>query len=419
VSNTAGTVSIGTLTGDLTLSQNVATTNTTTSAVFLNAGISTAAGTSSGGNLLVTGTPTVSVGSGGMAKLYSGSIIDSTGLTDLVGSGSGRFRYNADESTDFGNGSWTNLGAGVNAIYREQPSVSGTISSPTITYGETATFTMTVGTLQNGDGSSGLTITSPTYSSANKLKVSGSPYGVTATGLAGLGYNVGAVINGALTVNRKGLSLGFSAANKVYDGSDSAGISGVSLEGVIPNDVVNFGIGVAVFSDVNVGSQKTVSLAANGFTSGNGNNDAANYTLSGGTAQANITAKELTIKDQTAANKVYDATNTATLSGGTLVGVVGTEDVTLTQSGTFESRNVGTGINILETNTLGGSAAGNYTLSQPTLTANITPKALSTGLTSANKVYDGTTTAAVNGTLGMQSAIAPGTGSSTDGKPTP
>jgi hypothetical protein len=142
-------VSIGTLTSDLTLSQNVATTNATASAVILNAGISTAAGTSSGGNLLVTGTPTVSVGSGGMAKLFSGSIGDSTGLTALVGSGSGRFRYNADETTNFATGSWTNLGAGVNAIYRERPSASGTISSATITYGDaTPTFTMTGGALR-------------------------------------------------------------------------------------------------------------------------------------------------------------------------------------------------------------------------------------------------------------------------------
>jgi trimeric autotransporter adhesin len=411
-----GAVSIGTLTGDLSLAQNVATTHATATALVLNAGINTAVGTSTGGNLLLSGAPTVSVGSGGTAKLYSGSISGSTGLTALVGSGSGRFRYNSDEATT---NFTTTLGTGLNAIYRERPSASGTISSETITYGAaTPTFTLSAGALQNGDGSSAVTVLAPAYSTANKLKASDTAYSVSAPGLAGLGYNVGAVTNGTLTVNRKALGLAFSAANKVYDGSASAGISGVSLEGVITNDVVNLGIGDASFSDKNIGNSKTVTLTGIGLTSGNGNNDAANYSVPSGTsALANITAKALTITGQTAANKVYDATPKASVSGGQLVGVVGTEDVTLTQSGTFESRHVGTGINVIETNTLGGAAAGNYTLTQPTLTANITPKPLAVGLTSSDKIYDGTTTAEVNGTLGLQNAMSPGTGNSTDGKP--
>jgi hypothetical protein len=210
-----GTVDIQTLTGDLTVAQNVSTTNTTSSAVLLNAGKSAAAGTASGGNLLISGTPTLSVGTGGTAKLFSGSISGSTGLTALVGSGSGRFRYKSDESaTNY----TTALATGLNAIYRESPNVSGTISSATITYGDvTPTFTMTGGALQNGDGSSGLTIVSAAYSTANLLKASGTSYAVSATGLSGLGYTVSGVTNGALTVNTKALTVsGLSSANKVY-----------------------------------------------------------------------------------------------------------------------------------------------------------------------------------------------------------
>ncbi|MBT8592129.1 hypothetical protein G6693_09360, partial [Polynucleobacter paneuropaeus] len=61
------------------------------------------------------------------------------------------------------------------------------------------------------------------------------------------------------------------------------------------------------------------------------------------------------------------------------------------------------GLNLAVTaaNTLSGAAAGNYTITQPTdLTASITPKALTvTGTTVANKVYDGSNTATLTGTL--------------------
>jgi hypothetical protein len=47
--------------------------------------------------------------------------------------------------------------------------------------------------------------------------------------------------------------------------------------------------------------------------------------------------------------------------------------VTLTQAGTFASQNVGTAIGVTATDSLGGSSAGNYTLTEPVgLAANIT-----------------------------------------------
>ncbi|MBT8573870.1 hypothetical protein G6699_09880, partial [Polynucleobacter paneuropaeus] len=106
---------------------------------------------------------------------------------------------------------------------------------------------------------------------------------------------------------------------------------------------------------------------------------------------ANITAKTLTVTGTTVANKVYDGSLTATISGGSLVGVVGTDDVSLNQAGSFSQINVGLNLVVTAANTLSGAAAGNYTITQPTgLTANITAKTLTvTGTTVANKVYDG------------------------------
>ncbi|MBP6459499.1 MAG: autotransporter-associated beta strand repeat-containing protein, partial [Crocinitomicaceae bacterium] len=93
-----GTILVESLIGDVTLAQNITTDNTTSNAVVVNAGKSSAIGTITGGNILISGTPTITMGSGGIAKLYSGSEAASTGLTTLVG-GLGNTRFSADEGT--------------------------------------------------------------------------------------------------------------------------------------------------------------------------------------------------------------------------------------------------------------------------------------------------------------------------------
>jgi filamentous hemagglutinin family protein len=112
-----GLVNVATLSGDLTIGQNVSTSNTSSAAIVLNAGQSAAAGMATGGNIVLSGNPTITVGAGGTAKLYSGSSAGSTGLSALVGAGSSRVSYNSDEAS--GNFSPV-LGSGLYVIYREQ-----------------------------------------------------------------------------------------------------------------------------------------------------------------------------------------------------------------------------------------------------------------------------------------------------------
>ena len=102
---------------------------------------------------------------------------------------------------------------------------------------------------------------------------------------------------------------------------------------------------------------------------------------------------------------MYDASTTATLntSSATLVGVFSGDTVSLNTggaTGTFASQNVGTGITVTVAGlTIGGAQASDYTLTQPTTTANITPAALTvSGITAANKVYNASTTATLNTT---------------------
>lgn len=114
-----GLVNVSTISGDIALGKSVQTSSTAGNAIVLNAGAGQSAGQATGGNVTVGAGATVSTGAGGRAVIYTGSLAGSTGVTHAVGSGSGNFRYNSDESTS--NFTKTLGTSGVHAVYREQP----------------------------------------------------------------------------------------------------------------------------------------------------------------------------------------------------------------------------------------------------------------------------------------------------------
>ena len=103
--------------------------------------------------------------------------------------------------------------------------------------------------------------------------------------------------------------------------------------------------------------------------------DAANYNTAAGTVNVSVAPRNLTITGLTGDNKPVDGTTNATASGtAALQGVQAGDSVSLagTPIFTFASAGVGTGITITTTGyTLAGDNAGNYTLTQPLLSANI------------------------------------------------
>jgi hypothetical protein len=204
---------------------------------------------------------------------------------------------------------------------------------------------------------------------------------------AGATQNTATLTPKALTVG--GVSV---ADNKVYDGSTAATISGGALVGIVGSDVVTLNqMGTFSQSDVANGIAVTSTSTLSGL-------HAANYSVTQPTGiTGNITPKTITVSGVSVANKVYDGENTATVTGGSLVGLVGSDgvNVSLAQSATFASVNVAQAITVTSVASITGTKAANYILTQPnTVTANITPKALTvTGTTVSNKEYDGTTTA--------------------------
>ncbi|MCR5665053.1 MAG: InlB B-repeat-containing protein [Oscillospiraceae bacterium] len=198
---------------------------------------------------------------------------------------------------------------------------------------------------------------------------------------------------------------GLSASNKIYDGTVTASLTGTAtLEGVITGDTVTLdGTPTASFSDQNVGTGKSVTVSGYGLSGA----DADNYSLTQPTGlTANITARAVTVSGITASEKTYDGTTTATLDTThvSFAGIVSDDTLTVTATGTFNDKNVGTGKTVTISGlTLGGASAGNYELAatgqQVSTTAIITTKAVTiTGLGAEDKAYDGTANASVTGT---------------------
>jgi hypothetical protein len=144
-----------------------------------------------------------------------------------------------------------------------------------------------------------------------------------------------------------------------------------------------------------------------------GNN---NYNAAPQVAQTfTIAKKTVAVATLSANNKTYDGNNTATLTGGTLSGVVAGDEANVsldisTATATFSDALAGTNKLVTATGLgLSGGAKGNYVLSPTTATthANIDQKSLSASITATGKEYDGTTT--VTGTVNCSVATKVGT----------
>lgn len=199
-------------------------------------------------------------------------------------------------------------------------------------------------------------------------------------------------------ITQAGLTVtGIEAQSKIYDGTNSATliVSNAVLAGVLAGDTVTLNTtnAAGAFEDKNVGPGKLVQVSGLAISGA----DMGNYTLTQPVAQATISPATVT-PSVTVAGKVYDGTTAATITGRSVSGVMGTDDVNLGASGTaaFGDKSAGPGklVNISDLS-LSGSAAGNYVLSATTAAADITPRALTVIATGVDKLYDGTTAATV------------------------
>ncbi len=396
-----GTITAISSGGNIALGGAITTTNTTASAVLINAGSAAAAGSAAGGEIIVSG-GTVSVGAGGTARLFMGSVAGSTGLTGLVGSGSGQFRYNSDEvASNFS----VPIGAGAYAIYREQPTltISADDKGP-ITYGAaTPAYTTSISGLQNGDTAIQALSTPATVADdgmvSTSLNLTAGSHTLTPSGAVDqLGYAI-SYSTGTLTVDPLALTAtAIGASSSTYGSPVVPGA--VTFGTVVVGDIVT--ATATVDATLSTGlHEKAGSWTQSVSTSSLGGADAANYTLGAFTSAANYTISPLALtgvaiaagSSTYGAPVVPGAVSFGNVQSGDIVNSAATVDGTLS-TGLHE--NAGTWTQTAST-TLTGADAANYTFAGFTSAANYTINQATisnvTGVAGVNKVYDGNTVA--------------------------
>lgn len=193
-----------------------------------------------------------------------------------------------------------------------------------------------------------------------------SPFGAYSGNItaAGGGAASKTIATASSNVAKKELSItGLTGNDKVYDRTATATISGTAAYVGLENgdDFAVAGTPTASFFDATAAPSKPITIT--GFTA-----PSDNYSVTQPTGlTAEITKLALTVTDSTVTTRPYNATDAATITGATLVGVISPDVVTIaTSTGTFATANAGTGIAVTAALTLGGADAGNYSLTQPT-----------------------------------------------------
>ena len=251
----------------------------------------------------------------------------------------------------------------ISEIPTAAPTVTSSIVDITSTYGDAFTNYNIVAnqspTSYSATGlPAGMTINTTTgLISGTSAQVGNFPVSISATNTIGTGTSV--IKN--YIINPKPLTItGLLSANKVYDGTTTAILTGTAaLSGVVGSDVVTLtGTPISNYSQSNVGTSLVITTSGYSLSGA----DAGKYTITQPTViNRSITTKPLTISGITANNKVYDTNTSATLSGiASLVGIIGTDAVTLsgTPLATFANATVGTAKPV---------TVSSYTITEPNL----------------------------------------------------
>ncbi len=187
-----------------------------------------------------------------------------------------------------------------------------------------------------------------------------------------------------------------------YDGTSTARLSSAnySNSGAIDGDLVNLNNPLAGMSNskdsATANSATVVGLAiASAFDPTSGA-PVYGYSLanSSAAAAATITPRPLGITGTTASDKTYDGTTNASITPGTLTGLVGSENLNLSATGRFDSANAGSrsvsASYLLSDDPSSGGLAANYSLAPSTgLAATITPRPLTITANSGSALFNG------------------------------
>jgi filamentous hemagglutinin family protein len=379
------------------------------------------------------------------------------GATVMFGAGAGGFNVNnySFAATATGVGHILPATVGIGSPTGVYSGVSGTKVYDATTGGALATngYNFTFTGLMNGDQITVKdgAITGVAYGSPNagqqsltvQLNTAG---GTTDFGFSGPGnlsdYSIALTAYGIGTITPALVSASIiNNPTKTYNGTSDVALGNGNFQfvGFLNGDGIDVDQ-VARSFYVDAGGVETVNASANAShgavgvladlqssnVTGTGTTLLSNYSIqmTGITGAGTIRLAPLTVAGYSVADKVYDGSNAAILTAGTVSGqvqrLVGgietTDQVGLnTPTVSFGSVNVGgyssansgaTALNVSAFQ-LTGADAGNYSFTAPTLTASITPRPLfATGVSAVSRDYDGTDIAQLTGVASLMAATA-------------
>jgi hypothetical protein len=239
----------------------------------------------------------------------------------------------------------------------------GTTSSDTVP-------TITSGSLAPGDSATWTQVYANKHVDTLKTLI---PSGTVNDGSGGHNYTVTFVNDTTGVITARPITVTAGSDTKVYDGTTSSDTVPTITSGSLgTGDTATW---TQTYDTKNIGTLKTLTPAGSVNDGNSGNNYSVTFVpVNTGT----ITQADLTVIGITAASKIYDGTTNATLNtaSAALVGVCGLDTVTLDTSaavGAFINKEIGNNkLVTISGITIGGADVANYTLTQPTTTANIT-----------------------------------------------
>ena len=178
-----------------------------------------------------------------------------------------------------------------------------------------------------------------------------------------------------VNITRKTITIsGVTANDRDYDGTTAVTLSGGALQGVVNGDDIFFTLNQGTLADKLAQTDKLVvtNIVLNGL-------DSSNYIIQQpDDVIVNITKKDLTINEIIVNNRDYDGTTIVAISGGVLQGVISGDDVTYyLGEGVMLDKNVGTQKAVTTNIFISGNDSSNYSLIQPVLYIDITPRRIS------------------------------------------
>ena len=420
-----GLLRLYTYDGDIVVAQSISTSSTASSstapALIISAGTLYPAGYNYGGHVVIEGSPSISVGTGGIADIYSGNPNLSTGLNTLINANANKATFvpfNTQYSTNYATSPALfkePTSVGYNIIYRSNDSVTPLYAylfpNQTIPYGTTPTLTFRTGAntspvagvlyyglfTERTGGTSGSTLGNPGFGTISFINQ------VTSTSAIGsytFKYNGGITLaNQAYVLNSTNPSVAMSvgraplgiAVTGTYNGTTTLAPASVTAYGLKNGETLTG------FTSVTLNSKDVA-------------DNSTNYVVSQTGAIGTAVLSNYSITNSGRTGGATSATNSVTLSKANLT-VTGSSPLGSIYNGSaitgsYTTTAVG-GDTFTVTGLATGTTAGNYTpnlvVSGAALTNYNTPVIVNTALVIAPKpvtitstprtnTYDGVTT---------------------------